>query len=366
MLSVANLDLRLLGQRLRLDRIVPGFVPTHLLHARATSPYGQFLSDEQLTALWQENDGTGEVPAWFVLGSQDIPTGTLWHLVFTPVAAPAELERDLSPELLSEGLWIHRLQSGQAHGGWCLKRTLHAGAEWIGLWEGPCCLRLVRTRGNPNAEIAFLERRWNACVAAPQLEVPWKAPSAVQAADLLETEPQATLLPEAERIRRFERHAQQRALRGLGVVVFLLVAVSVLLVGARFHAHHRLAQAQERAQGLAPSLARLERLASQQLQAVETLNRRPALLRPNPALDRWLGQILSACPPARLQGLQLQGGDSTVNSVRLDLEAQDWSELNPLLERLRKIPGVESARFENQGRQDGKVRAQARLEGRAP
>lgn len=360
-MSVAHLDLRNLGQRLRLDRIVPGLVRTPLLHARATSPYGQFLSDAQLASLWEENGGSGEVPAWFVLGSQDIPTGTLWHVAFAPPTSQAG-PQDV-PELLPEGLWIRDLQAAVPSGGWCLKRTRQAGAEWIGLWEGPACLRLVRTEGTAQGQIEFMERRWSGCIGAPNLEVPWREPTRTQAAALLEAEPQAALLPETERTRRLERHSRRRALRGLAFTVGILAVVTLVLLGARIQARHRLDLAKEKTRGLAPSLERLQRLGTEHSRSVESLQARPALLRPNAALDLWLGQILSACPPARLQALQLQGSDSAAPSVRLDLEVQDWSELNPLLERLRKVPGVNAARFENQGRQDGKVRAQARLEG---
>jgi len=363
-----SLTLTQIGALLLPRRPAPGFVPTHVLHARGTSPFGQFLSDTDLVRIWEENGGGGEIAPWFLMGSRDTPTGTLWHLAFVPPRRPEDLQASPEPDLLPEALWVHQLQGRHPSSGWVVQETPAGSDHWLGLWEGQRCVRLVclSSPADIAAERAWQEQRYPESLGAPRLQAPLTRPTLKQATALLDENPQARILPEAMRLERMEARDLERSRKGTVAAFALLVLVSLALWGARTLALRELESTRERTRTLAPVLTRLERLSRDHDRDVQLLNARPQLLAANPATSRWLADILRATQGARLESLRLEGGDSSLVTVRMDLEVQTWSELNPLLERLQKVPGVRTARFGQQSRQESKVRAQATLEGTLP
>lgn len=357
-----------IGALLLPRRPAPGFVPTHVLHARGTSPFGQFLSDTDLLRIWEENGGVDEPAPWFLMGSRDTPTGTLWHLAFAPPRRAEDLQATRELDVLPEALWIHHLQGRHPSSGWVVQETPAGSDLWLGLWEGQRCVRLACLSRPEDiaAELAWQERRFPESLGAPRVQAPLRRPTPKQLTALLDENPQAQLLPETMRQERKLERALQRSRKGTLAAFALLVLVSLGLWGVRTLALRTLESTCERTRSLAPVLMRLERLGQAHDRDVQLLNARPQLLTSNPATSRWLADILRATQGAHLESLRLEGGDSSLVSVRMDLEVQAWSELNPLLERLQKVPGVKAARFGQQSRQENKVRAQATLEGTLP
>jgi hypothetical protein len=349
-------------------RPVPGFSPTHVLHARGTSPFGEFLSSADLGQAWLSGGGIGPVPPWFLLGSRDTPTGTLWHLAFTPLPSGVALAGTGPVDLLPDAVWVHRLQGEAALSGWAMQETPVEGGRWLGLWDGSSCLRLALTRSLVDTleETRWMQRRHPESFGAPKLIVPWRRPDPEAALRLLETNPDAQLLPDATRAVRLGNRDARRALLGLRWAAGSLALVTLILWGTGMAARAELSRATARTRGIEPEMTRLARLDRERAATLDSLQVRPELLAARLSSSRWMAGILDSTPPARLDGLHLENGDSATATMRLDLEVDDWNELNPLLERLRRAPGVRSARFEEQGRSDGHVRARAVLTGACP
>ncbi|MEN9354405.1 MAG: hypothetical protein RL318_1730 [Fibrobacterota bacterium] len=365
-MGILNLT-RALGS-LQFDRSCPGFASTHVLHARGTSPFGQFLSDQALNDAWEAAGGTGATSPWFLLGSRDTPTGTLWHIAFTPGLPETDLSKVRGLQVLPDCLWIHQLQGEKATSGWSLIETTTTQATWMGLWEGDRCVRLARLPAGHgrDAELAWQLRRWPESFGAPRIAVPWVSPTRQQSLKLLEGNPQAELLSDAESAARREENDRRRSHRGLLVAASVIAVITLALWSAKVFTQRGLASMQERTRSLEPDMKRLQRLNQERDQGLERLTAIPELLSRNPSSSRWLGQILSASDGARLEGMRLENADSSSASVQLDLEVDQWSQLNPLLERLQKVPGIRSARYEQQSRQEDRVRARIVLEGATP